>query len=44
MYNRYIRNDNGVYTRVPQEEPISGKESPTPESKNIHQETYQRIP
>jgi hypothetical protein len=21
MYNRYIRNDNGVYTRIPQEEP-----------------------
>lgn len=21
MYNRYIRNDNGTYTRVPQEEP-----------------------
>ena len=20
MYNRYIRNDNGVYTRIPQEE------------------------
>ena len=44
MYNRYIRNDNGVYTRVPQEEPISGKESPTPESKNIHQEKKQQPP
>lgn len=21
MYNRYIRNDNGVYTRVPEEDP-----------------------
>ena len=21
MYNRYIRNDNGSYTRIPQEEP-----------------------
>ena len=21
MYNRYIRNDNGTYTRMPEEEP-----------------------
>lgn len=24
MYNRYIRNDNGTYTRIPEEGPISG--------------------
>lgn len=35
MYNRYIRNDNGVYTRVPQEEtrhaPVQEKDStPSP--------------
>ena len=23
MYNRYIRNDNGVYDRVPQQEAVS---------------------
>lgn len=23
MYNRYIRNDNGTYTRIPEEEPRS---------------------
>ena len=23
MYNRYIRNDNGVYDRVPQQETVS---------------------
>jgi len=44
MYNRYIRNDNGVYTRVPQEEPVSGKESPTPENKHIHHKEKQPPP
>ena len=30
MYNRYIRNDDGVYTRIPQEEspPASGPPPP----------------
>ena len=28
MYNRYVRNDNGVYARIPQEEP---KAPPPPE-------------
>lgn len=26
MYNRYIRNDNGVYTRIPQEDPHTPKQ------------------
>ena len=29
MYNRYIRNDNGVYDRVPQQETASPSR-PTP--------------
>lgn len=37
MYNRYIRNDNGVYTRIPQEErhqePPSSS-SPPPQGEN----------
>nr|WP_325196977.1 hypothetical protein [uncultured Oscillibacter sp.] len=33
MYNRYIRNDNGSYTRVPQEEPSSsGPAQPAPQA------------
>ena len=28
MYNRYIRNDRGAYTRVPQEEPPPPQEMP----------------
>lgn len=27
MYNRYIRNDNGTYTRVPQEDAPSGPDA-----------------
>ena len=32
MYNRYIRNDQGVYTRIPEEEPQSpaGASAPPP--------------
>ena len=33
MYNRYIRNDNGAYTRIPQEEKHPGAPPPTPEAK-----------
>lgn len=33
MYNRYIRNDNGAYTRVPQEEKSHGAPPPPPEQK-----------
>ena len=35
MYNRYIRNDNGNYTRIPQEEPPrqqTGAPPPPPQS------------
>ena len=28
MYNRYVRNDRGVYTRIPQEEPSSSPQAP----------------
>ena len=28
MYNRYIRNDNGTYTRIPEEGPALGGSSP----------------
>ena len=28
MYNRYIRNDNGAYTRIPQEEKHHGAPPP----------------
>lgn len=30
MYNRYIRNDNGSYTRIPQDEPPKGPPKPPP--------------
>lgn len=33
MYNRYIRNDRGAYTRVPQEDPPHPQETPPPPSK-----------
>ena len=33
MYNRYIRNDNGAYTRIPQEEKHPGASPPPPETK-----------
>ena len=31
MYNRYIRNDNGSYTRIPQEEPPKPQRSGSPQ-------------
>ena len=34
MYNRYIRNDNGAYTRIPQEEKHPGA-SPPPGGRTI---------
>lgn len=30
MYNRYIRNDNGSYSRIPEEDPRSGFGNPPP--------------
>ena len=33
MYNRYIRNDNGAYTRIPQEEKHHGAPPTPPEAK-----------
>jgi len=40
MYNRYIRNDNGVYTRIPQEEhhqPQPPKQNPPQKDSPPHQ-------
>ncbi|MUU12702.1 MAG: hypothetical protein EP146_15410 [Oscillibacter sp.] len=35
MYNRYIRNDQGTYTRIPEEEPRhTGAAPPLPVSRN----------
>ena len=31
MYNRYIRNDNGSYTRIPQEDPPNPQRSGSPQ-------------
>lgn len=36
MYNRYIRNDNGSYTRIPQEEPHKGPPKPQPAEQQGH--------
>ena len=30
MYNRYIRNDQGVYTRIPEEDPRRPQDGPPP--------------
>jgi len=30
MYNRYIRNDNGIYSRIPEEEPHHHDSPPPP--------------
>ena len=43
MYNRYVRNDNGAYTRIPQEEsrkppPPGPKQQP----KQAHQEQHEQ--
>lgn len=39
MYNRYIRNDNGSYTRIPQDEPSKGPPNPPP-SEAAKQQDY----
>jgi len=45
MYNRYIRNDRGVYTRIPQEEPASPPPQPVHVSpKESEPETEHRDP
>ena len=38
MYNRYIRNDQGSYTRVQEEEPASRQPSPPGRGESPHQE------
>lgn len=44
MYNRYIRNDNGVYTRIPQEEapppPPPKAEAPPPPPPPLQESEY----
>lgn len=51
MYNRYIRNDNGSYTRIPQEETAGAsaqgaeqppRHSPPPETERKERETDHR--
>lgn len=47
MYNRYIRNDHGSYTRVPQEDPQrqpSRREEQSPHSSPQHNEQAHRSP
>lgn len=45
MYNRYIRSDEGTYTRIPEEEPHPGREShsaaeqPRPQPSPTHEST-----
>ena len=38
MYNRYIRNDQGTYTRIPEEEPrhTQGGTSPSGQPEHSH--------
>ena len=36
MYNRYIRNDNGSYTRIPEEVPSGGPSSSSPPPDGFH--------
>lgn len=40
MYNRYIRNDHGTYTRIPQEEP--NRPPPTSSHKETNQEEREK--
>ena len=35
MYNRYIRNDHGAYTRIPEEEPF-GQPPPAGSDRPLH--------
>ncbi|MDY5612258.1 hypothetical protein [Dysosmobacter sp.] len=44
MYNRYIRNDNGVYTRIPQEEQQQQRQSPPPADTPPQSDSQQRPP
>lgn len=43
MYNRYIRNDNGSYTRIPQDETPKGPPKPPP-SEAADQQTHRPPP
>ena len=36
MYNRYIRNDQGTYTRIPEEEPRHTQGGPSPSGQPEH--------
>ena len=44
MYNRYIRNDNGVYTHIPQEEQQQQRQSPLPADTPPQSDSQQRPP
>lgn len=44
MYNRYLRNDDGIYTRIPMQESPS-QNSPPPQAAQFAQSSrFQRIP
>ena len=44
MYNRYIRNDDGGYTRVPQEESNQSSQRPPTVTEKSHQKEQKRPP
>ena len=49
MYNRYVRNDNGAYTRIPQEEnqnapPPRPKQQPGPRQEPHQQQAHREAP
>ena len=49
MYNRYVRNDNGAYTRIPQEEnqnapPPRPKQQPGPRQEPHQQQAHREQP
>lgn len=45
MYNRYLRNDDGIYTRIPMQESQPSQDSPPPQASQFAQSSrFQRIP
>ncbi|MDO4812651.1 MAG: hypothetical protein Q3995_03910 [Eubacteriales bacterium] len=45
MYNRYLRNDDGIYTRIPMQESPPSQNSPPPQAAQFAQSSrFQRIP
>ena len=44
MYNRYIRNDDGIYSRIPEEEPNRTPPPPPPEPQKAPQQPSHQTP